>query len=156
MKKCTKCGEKKALGAFYTNNHHMDGLASLCKECHNENGRKWREANREHRKEHKKVYLLNPKAKRLYKKTIRKCNLKRLYGITLEEYKVLLKKQNNKCAICPTKYTKKKILCVDHNHKTEKVRGLLCHDCNNGIGRFKDNLRIARKAVLYLEKHEGK
>jgi|ERR1035437_2512659 hypothetical protein len=145
LKKCTKCGKKKALGAFYTNNKAKDKLTYRCKGCKSI-----------YNKTFLKKYLSNPKTKTLYKKLKRNWELKSLYGITLKDYNILLKKQNNKCAICPTKYTKNKILCVDHNHKTGKVRGLLCHDCNKGLGLFKDRLQITRKVVLYLEKHKGK
>lgn len=90
----------------------------------------------------------------------------RRYGISESEYYDLLKKQDNKCAICSLPYfcrTTKRLaesnefkLAVDHCHKTGKVRGLLCYQCNVGLGKFSDDLDLLRKAVQYLEAHACK
>ena len=74
------------------------------------------------------------------------------YGITIEEYKKMLKKQNGKCAICGEE-SKGGRLAVDHNHSTNKVRSLLCYHCNWGIGHFKENLDLLEKAIEYLKHH---
>ena len=77
--------------------------------------------------------------------------LKRNYNLTLEEYNNLLIKQNSNCAICGVNQSQlKKPLYVDHNHTTDKVRGLLCSRCNSAIGLMDDNLDIMNKAILYL------
>lgn len=68
------------------------------------------------------------------------------YGISLDTYNSLVVKQNSCCAICGE--TRK--LYVDHNHITNKVRGLLCRECNVGLGYFKDNKSILLEAVEYL------
>lgn len=47
-----------------------------------------------------------------------------------------------------------KVLCVDHNHKTGEIRGLLCGLCNSGIGHFKDKIKLLKKAIKYLENYE--
>lgn len=67
--------------------------------------------------------------------------------------------QNAACAICKKfeemfdkRTNKKKHLCVDHDHKTGKVRGLLCHSCNLGLGKFKDNISSLKTAITYLSK----
>ena len=75
----------------------------------------------------------------------------RYYGITIDEYNLLYKKQNRGCAICsvPTGSNDKR-LSVDHNHQTGEVRGLLCDDCNIGLGKFKDNPNLLAKAINYL------
>jgi hypothetical protein len=70
------------------------------------------------------------------------------YGITLEEYNRLFILQNGKCAICSV--SQDKSLDVDHCHKTNKVRGLLCRKCNLGIGFMQDNPEICKKASEYL------
>lgn len=86
-------------------------------------------------------------------------NLKRKYGISLEEYNALLAAQNGVCAICGKmeshihKSGKLKELAVDHCHKTKKVRGLLCFNCNQALGRFQDSMENLRRALAYLEKH---
>lgn len=77
-------------------------------------------------------------------------NLKRNYGITKADYNHFLKIQNNQCAICKVEFINIKI-CVDHCHDTKKVRGLLCHNCNVGIGNLRHNSEFLRKAALYCE-----
>lgn len=79
------------------------------------------------------------------------------FGITWDEYQKMHDEQGGKCAICGTEIgdAMGNRLYVDHNHKTRKVRGLLCSDCNFGIGKFKDNTELLRKAIQYLEETDG-
>lgn len=79
----------------------------------------------------------------------RTSHFKRKYGITMEKYKELYDAQKGNCAICESH---KEILCVDHNHKDGKVRGLLCQKCNKGIGLLNDDEKILSKAIEYLNK----
>lgn len=87
------------------------------------------------------------------RKTQRRNNgLMSAYGITLEEYDELLVLQEGICKICGTDTPGHKgRFHVDHNHKTGKIRGLLCHACNTGIGLLKDSTEILAKAIIYLE-----
>lgn len=81
-------------------------------------------------------------------------DLKRRYGITAEEYDHLLAMQNGRCHICndlPGKHR----LSVDHDHKTGRIRGLLCHNCNHALGKFKDNIIHLFKAIKYLITREN-
>lgn len=78
--------------------------------------------------------------------------LKKNYNITLADYERILEKQNGRCKICGKK-PGKKMLAVDHCHKTLKARGLLCSNCNVGLGQFKDDLSLLLKAAAYLEEH---
>lgn len=73
------------------------------------------------------------------------------YGLNMRQYKTLLELQDNRCAICRQEEQKRSHLSVDHDHATGKVRGLLCDDCNNMLGRAKDNPDVLRQAALYLE-----
>lgn len=84
-----------------------------------------------------------------------KANIKRRYGLTIEEYDRLLKAQNNKCAICGNTNDNKKPkkLCIDHNHKTGKIRGLLCDKCNTTLGRINDDISILSAMISYLNKY---
>lgn len=76
------------------------------------------------------------------------------FGLTPEEYKGLIIKQNNLCAICNSPQEGKRVnLAIDHDHLTGKVRALLCGACNTGLGLFKDNKELLTKAVGYLEVH---
>jgi hypothetical protein len=76
--------------------------------------------------------------------------LKNLYGITLEQRDVMLLSQGSACAICATNDPGKKGWVVDHCHKTEKVRGVLCHPCNLMLGMAKDNSATLAAAINYL------
>ena len=73
------------------------------------------------------------------------------YKLTPEAYIELLEGQEYRCGICGTHRSKlKKGLAVDHDHITGKIRGLLCGNCNNGIGRFKDDAELLHRAIIYL------
>jgi len=129
----------------------------------------WREKNRDY---HKKWALKNPiKYKEYHKKynnnhkdkrkeywdknkhDIREYRLLKKYGINNEQYNSLIKKQNNKCAICNTQDNNfRKKLSVDHDHKTGKIRGLLCYKCNLILGNANDSIEILNKAKKYLKK----
>lgn len=74
-------------------------------------------------------------------------HLKKTYGLTLDIVRLLEKEQNGKCAIC-LKDTK---LYVDHDHKTNKIRSLLCSTCNTGLGFFQENIATLQAAIAYLE-----
>lgn len=73
------------------------------------------------------------------------------FGITLEKYEIMLKKQGGLCAICSKVCVSGKNLAVDHCHETGKIRGLLCANCNRGIGCFSDKKEIVEKALNYLQ-----
>ena len=79
--------------------------------------------------------------------------LRQRYGITAIQYDEMLKRQRYKCNICGKPHTEDKRLSVDHDHKSNNVRGLLCGDCNRGIGMFKDNINNLYKAINYLKKY---
>jgi hypothetical protein len=91
------------------------------------------------------------KFKESSRKSERKRKLKK-YGLTEEEYTVLLISQNNLCAICCKDKESKRDWHVDHCHTTGKVRGILCHHCNLGLGNFKDNKGYLENAIAYLSK----
>ncbi len=84
--------------------------------------------------------------------------LKSRYGITRAEYNQILRTQGGVCAICGVpprvldkKGNKGRALAVDHDHKTKKIRGLLCVFCNRGLGYFRDNTILLKQALKYLE-----
>lgn len=79
-----------------------------------------------------------------------KDNLKRRYGMEVDEYLEMVNDQQGACAIC-RQFTPR--LCVDHCHDTGKVRGLLCHNCNTALGKFHDNIQHLADAISYLAKH---
>lgn len=134
---CTSCKVEKLHSEFYADKRRESGTSSMCKEC-------WR------------LYEKNRRDKMGYKGRKTK-KLKYLYGLTYEEYMAMLKEQNDKCAICNNKeqvfnHQSKKVqkLCVDHDHDTGAIRGLLCTACNKGLGHFKENADRLLNAHLYL------
>jgi hypothetical protein len=115
--------------------------------------------------ERRKKRYKDPKRKaqrRAYNKTERGMAVRKsIYGITPEEYIEKRKKQKNRCALCGQKERrihyktgKPQSLSVDHNHKTNQVRALLCSDCNRALGLFLENVKLLRKAIQYLQKHK--
>lgn len=89
------------------------------------------------------------------------------FKLTIEEFRKMFIEQDNKCAICKQPETRiftgrgrfkgqMKIakLCIDHDHKTGKVRALLCHDCNTALGKFDDDPDLIQSAINYLNKHK--
>jgi hypothetical protein len=166
MKKCTRCGETKALSEFSRNRRSSDGLQHHCKTCCAE----WL---RQHRAENPDVWLeYNRRNKAKNRDKIRQranaryaadpagearrhlgWKLKREYGITLEEYDRLMAMP---CAICgerPEQTGTRPAIVLDHCHDTMKVRGPLCQLCNTGIGKFGDSPARLRAAADYLERH---
>lgn len=118
MKKCYKCGLLKPISAFTKNRTLADGHCSRCRICVN--------------KEYKRDWYLKNKL------SCTKSTLKRLYNLTLEKYKIMLKAQNGVCAICEGVNPSGKLLAVDHNHKTGIIRGLLCSRCNTRLAVLDD------------------
>lgn len=74
----------------------------------------------------------------------------RKYGITPADYEALLEKQGGVCAICKGPPIYDTVFCVDHDHATDEVRGLLCRKCNAGIGQLRDDPVIVKAALEYL------
>jgi nitrate/TMAO reductase-like tetraheme cytochrome c subunit len=82
--------------------------------------------------------------------------LLRKHEITVEVYEEMFERQSGKCKICGTTDPghKRKYLAVDHNHETGDIRGLLCYQCNLGLGHFQDDTAILQKAILYLSTNQ--
>src|SRR5207248_1961528 len=87
---------------------------------------------------------------------------KRVFGLTLQERDTIIERQDGKCAICgqvprlsdKPQNGRRDALCVDHCHRSGKVRGLLCDDCNRGLGSFKDDVTTLRRAIKYLKEYQ--
>lgn len=81
--------------------------------------------------------------------------LRRKFGVTVEQYEALRAHQNDSCAICMTRMPGGKgDWHMDHDHKSKRARGLLCQNCNIGLGNFKDDPEKLNKAARYLRKHQ--
>ena len=108
--------------------------------------------NLEQRKEYNKNYWIKNKTKLLINKT--QYNLNRRYGLTEDQYNKMLSDQNYSCKVCNKhKSNFKRNLTVDHCHKTNKIRGLLCNGCNTGLGQLKEDTKIMQKLIEYIKEH---
>jgi Recombination endonuclease VII len=76
--------------------------------------------------------------------------MRKKYGITLEQYQAMLEKQNGVCAVGGEHCKSGRALSVDHDHTTGKLRGLLCGNCNRGIGYLQDDPELIRAALEYI------
>jgi len=127
-KVCTICKEGKSSTAFYSNGQGY--LLNKCKQCQIQ-------LNRVRRKADPGKY--------------KDMDLKQTFGINLEQYNSMFYNQQGKCAICLVHQSElKKALSVDHCHTTNLVRGLLCGNCNQGLGHFKDSTTSLARAMEYL------
>lgn len=138
MKICQQCKTKPTLGN-----------STLCHQCYYEKNPEKYKIKIKNSAEYKKK---NKEKHALY---VKKAQLKIRYGLTYEQYLDMFKTQNNQCAICGYKHKEEykgtqKSLCVDHNHKTQYVRGLLCKRCNVGLGYFNDDPMLLEKAINYI------
>lgn len=116
--------------------HYDQGLLRQCKDCGI-----WKDRETEYHSTGQKHYR-----KRSCKRCQQEFNRLRLYGLSIESYEQLKEEQKSCCAICGDKTD----LYVDHSHKTNVVRGLLCNLCNCGLGYMKDDTQILSKAITYL------
>ena len=147
MKKCTKCLTVKSFEDFNKAKKNKDGLNTWCRVCTNDYSREWA---RKNKKRHQSNY-----------QKWRKNNLERAndldrwrsYGLQKGRYQRIFNLQKGCCAICKTNNpAPKKTFCVDHCHKTGKVRGLLCLRCNTILGHAKDNIETLKNAIDFLSK----
>jgi hypothetical protein len=106
--------------------------------------RDWYQQNQKGIRARKKAYReAHPEAHALYE---RRCNLKTKYGLTIEQYERLLHEQKGLCQICKIPGP----LVIDHNHDTNKIRGLLCQNCNLLLGHAHDSTETLIAAIAYL------
>lgn len=138
MKVFTKCGESKSLDNFGVQSANKDGLMYHCKKCVSE---------------YHKARYSDPR----YKDYQRDSSLRASYGISLEEYNLMLDEQGGVCAICKLPERRKHpktsdpmLLAVDHDHITGQVRALLCSTCNIMLGHAQDDISILTSAIQYL------
>lgn len=94
----------------------------------------------------------NPEAyKALHRGPNHKANLKRRFGLSVEEYNVLVAMTDGLCGICRQPEVRDRRMCLDHDHKTGEIRGFLCSRCNLLLGNAGDNVEWLEKAILYLK-----
>jgi hypothetical protein len=132
MKECRTCGQSKELPDFPKDKQAKGGIRATCTACY---------------KERKRIYRLNNKAR------MRDYHLQATYGLTPLAYKTMYEAQEGCCKICSIKekHAPNQRLCVDHDHDTGAVRGLLCGKCNSAIGLLQDSSEFTIKATTYLQ-----
>jgi hypothetical protein len=123
---CPDCGETKLLEDFPRNRNDTGGHGRYCKPCHNAQGKESKQ--------------------RLHGGS-REYHLRRRYGIGQAEFDALLAEQGGVCAICGASDPQH----VDHDHRDGWVRGILCFNCNGGLGQFRDSPEFLAGAITYLK-----
>ena len=130
-KYCKSCDTTKPIDDFYLRNKTSMVRHSTCKECDKKRVKE----------NHDPVVYRN-------------AELQRRYGITQQDYEVMIAEQNNQCAICnatePGGRHNRGYFVVDHCHTTGKVRKLLCNNCNTALGLVGDNVDTLHKMINYL------
>ena len=129
---CKRCNLDLPIEKFNKSKKGVKGFTSKCRSC---------------------IYLAYYKDKRDNNKYKSKLyQIKYFFNLSKEQYEDLVEKCQNSCLICKQKAEELQTgLCVDHCHSTNKVRGLLCQNCNRGLGMFKDNIQFLKNAINYLE-----
>ncbi len=129
-KVCTLCEEEKDVSLFSVDTRSRSGYQTRCKECQS--------------------YVKKEMASYYRGK-----HLEYKYNMTHEDYEAMLEQQDHKCAVCGISevHAENSRLCVDHDHNTGQVRGLLCKKCNQAIGLLQDNPDFCESAGRYLRLH---
>lgn len=151
--RCPRCALVLPVGAFHSNVSTKSGRSSYCRGC--------RSTFNVERRKALAPDLAKEIGKRLYARRKpkltpeyrRQAMLKFRYGVSIQRYEAMLVAQGGRCAICGRSAfdSTGRRLCVDHDHGTGRVRGLLCMRCNRGIGHFEDSVTTIRAALKYLE-----
>ena len=145
LKVCGNCKQEKPVAEFWTRASKTKGRAikSECKTCLYKRRADWKVKNPE------RMYLL-----------YRRRNVRVTYGLSLETLELMQQMQGNKCAICRGELERPGVkkrgdMHIDHDHQTGDVRGLLCGQCNVGLGSFKDDPETLTAAARYIRRHRG-
>jgi hypothetical protein len=133
---CPKCGWDAWLRKKNTT---IQGYSLVCEPCKRKKDKEWRDSHRKQRRDYGIDY---------------NSRNRKVFGTSRKPKPIfisLARSDGNCCAICGAK-PKGKRLAMDHDHKTGKIRGLLCMQCNTALGKFRDDTKLLKKAIRYLEK----
>lgn len=173
---CVRCGIEKELSEFNNDRTKKHGKRNICRKCQSEYmaGLYADPEKREHKKAIGREYSRCPKVKAARKEYNQRSDVKerrragrkpdkvknRVYllrgkfGMTMQQYDEMLAAQGGCCAICKDSQPggpHKTHFMIDHDHGTGEVRGLLCSRCNTGLGQFRDNPKLLKAAIHYLQ-----
>ena len=146
VKRCSKCKKEKPITEFYKNRVRKDGYKQYCKVCCSILDKEYRKQNPEkYRQIRRTSYIkhMTPNKRFNYR-------LKGVYGLSRLEFDEMYDKQKGKCKLCDKEIQVGISVHIDHNHKNNKIRGLLCGKCNLGLGHFYDNPAVLSKASKYI------
>jgi len=146
-RRCNTYGEEKPTSEFYKNSHRKAGFEHYCKPC-------WITRTTAYAKKHRAEANAARRIRRAAAggaKWSLEDQLASRYGISVQELESLTAQQQGRCALCGDLPKFGKRLHVDHCHETGRVRGLLCLQCNAGLGQLRDDPALLRKAITYLE-----
>jgi hypothetical protein len=151
LRRCITCDVVKSESLFPVQTRARYGLAGKCKDCINEQNRsyyhKYKDPEKERKKSREQYLRMTPRERHIAKW---KSTLKVKYGLTLGDWHAMLIDQSGRCEICGDPMIGSRNLCVDHCHRTGRVRSLLCTPCNAGLGAFKDDPARLAAAIDYL------
>ncbi len=164
LRKCKGCGEVKPLTNFHKNRKGSESRKYKCKTCTNAEAKEWarnhpenvkasqrkrRAADAERFREKERAYYQKTKERRL---ELKKLERFRRYGITYDAFFELLGGQDFACSICQETFEEAdpRNVHIDHCHDSSRVRGILCRNCNIGIGHLKESPDLLRRAADYL------
>ena len=170
-KTCKHCGQTKPVAEFQKRAASADGLQHWCRVCNYAAQQDWKKRNHDKIRGQRKRSAIKRREKyatdgehreavkaqvRAYRQSLsveerqrrdRAGMLRQQYGLTVEQFEEMRQLQDGKCPLC---LRTPKVLAVDHDHETGKVRGLLCKSCNRALGCFGDNLDGLMRVVRYL------
>lgn len=156
-KKCTGCYETKPAMAFYQKGVQLRSRCKTCYALFNKNqAEKHREKRAAYNRSRGSGWSRCDRSKwNFTEREKHNAYLLRTYGITIGDYETFLEAQGGVCAICRDDCNRRTTnrLCVDHDHQSGLVRGLLCFQCNVGIGKFQENVSHLKSAIEYLENY---
>lgn len=153
LKVCSKCKIEKPKSEFFKSGLYKSGKSKFrgdCKECSKKDTANWRIKNRSEYNNYAAAWRSkNPGRQHA-------TDIKRHYGLSIENYNKLLAQQNCQCKICGKQHdpsVNRGRLYVDHCHNSKKVRGLLCGKCNVALGNMDDDVSLLEKALAYLKSY---
>jgi hypothetical protein len=151
-KECQACHVPKPLEEFRKHRSTPDGYTHICLECLRAQRGPVLDLTPDEKRERQLAKLRQRHADDpAYRERHRGHQIKTAYGLLPEQYEALVDRQDGLCAIC-RKPPGKRALHIDHNHETGAIRGLLCFECNSGLGKFGDDPELLRVALRYLGK----
>ncbi len=163
MKRCVVCGELKPFDDFYRMKGMRDGHRNDCKACHRSAKRaryaadpakykamvkRWQQENADRLNAYRRERNTLPEVKRRQ----RDAYYLRTYGISADEVDGMLTAQGGGCAICGMQPERLASLHLDHDHEHGHLRGILCIDCNHGLGKLRDDPDLLQRAIDYLQR----